>query len=64
LAPRDIFAPLHAAEVLLDLPAGEYRLALARMADYMRNRVVDPALPRDQKEAARSALRELEQRLG
>ncbi len=63
MSTRNIDAPLHAAEVLLHLPAGEYRLALARMADYMRQCVVDPDLSDREVEAARTALCEIEQRL-
>ena len=60
---RNIEAPLHAADVLLHLPAGEYRMALARMADYMRQCVCDPYLSHQEVEAARHVLDEIEQRL-
>ena len=63
MTARNIEAPLHAAEVLLHLPAGEYRLALARMADYMRQCVLDPELDRQEVAAARHALEEIERRL-
>jgi hypothetical protein len=63
LSARHIEAPLHAAEVLLHLPAGEYRLALARMADYMRQCLVDPDLDEQEVAAARHALHEIESRL-
>jgi len=56
-------APLNAAEALRSLPEGEYRLALSRMADYMRCCIVDPDLSDREVEAARRALRDLEQRL-
>ena len=60
---RNIEAPLHAADVLLHLPNGEYRLALARMANYMRQCVGDPSLTRKEVQAARDALEEIERRL-
>ncbi len=63
MSTRNIEAPLHAAEVLLHLPAGEYRLALARMADYMRQCMHDPDLSAQELKAARDALSEIELRL-
>ena len=60
---RNIFASLHATQVLLGLPLVEYRPALARMAEVMRWYAHDPELPKDQLQAAQSALHELERRL-
>jgi hypothetical protein len=60
---KDISAPLHAAEVLLALPSGEYRRALVVMAGYMRAWTNDKQLPPEQVQAARLALRELRRRM-
>jgi hypothetical protein len=56
-------APIHAAKILLGLPAEEYRPAIATMAAYMRTWVRDNEIPADQREAAKSVLDELERRL-
>jgi len=60
---RNIAAPLHAAEILLHLPPGEYRLALRKMAEYMRACAADPDLTTEQTGAVRAALHALEKRL-
>jgi hypothetical protein len=63
MAYRNVAAPLHAAEILLHLPRGEYRLALKRMAEYLKACVLDPDLTLEQTGAVKATLYALEKRL-
>ena len=60
---RNIAAPLHAAEILLHLPVGEYRLALQWMAEYMHGCAGDRDLTPEETGAAWMAFVELEKKL-